>query len=109
MNPARSFGLFPLLDDTEQRLEFKAASILAIGLGMGGTDWVAGGDGVHSGNWMCFHAVTDCVLASVGYKSGTSTGSPAGLTLKAGDRIYGNIISFSLTTGNGELYRNINV
>lgn len=96
--------IVPRLDDTEARLAFKAAAILATGLGLSGTDWVTD-TGTHTGQFWCFHAVTDCVIAAITYKDGTSTGSPVGLTIKGGDRIYGNILSLRLTSGAGELYR----
>jgi hypothetical protein len=100
---AKGFGVFPKLDDTQQRLEWKIASLLFAGMGLAGNVWVTD-NAAHTGNFWCFHAVTDCVIAAITYATGTSTGSPVGLTVKAGDRIYGNILSLTLSSGSGELY-----
>lgn len=94
----------PRNDDTIQRIEWKSARMLFTGLGLAGVDWVTD-TAAHNGSWWIFHAVTDCVIAAVSYVPGASSGSPAGLTLKAGDRIYGPITSLTLTSGSGELYR----
>jgi hypothetical protein len=102
--PTTNVRIAPKLDDTEQRLVFKLTAAIISGAGLAGTDWVTT-TATQNGNWFLFHAVTDCVISSVTYASGTSTGSPAGLTLKAGDRIYGQILSLTLTSGSGELYR----
>lgn len=96
--------IYPLISDDKNRLDWKTANFLFTGLGLAGVDWVT--DTVmHSGKWWIFHAVSDCVLTAVNYEVGYSSGSPAGLTLKAGDRIYGPILSIQLTSGQGELYR----
>lgn len=100
---AKSF-ITPLVNDPQQRLEFKTAAYLATGLGLAGVDWVTN-TSAHTGKWWIFHAVTDCVIASVTYSAGSGSGFPAGVTLKAGDRIYGQIIGLTLTSGTGELYR----
>lgn len=94
----------PNLTDLSQRLEWKTALMLFSGLGLAGVDWVRD-TAEHTGKWWIFHAVTDCVLASVTYTSGYSTGTAAGVTVLAGDRIYGPITALRLTSGTGELYR----
>lgn len=103
MANARTF-FQPLIQDDNNRLEWKSASMLFSGLGLAGVDWVTD-TAAHTGKWWIFHAVEDCVLADVQYEAGFSSGSPAGLTLNAGDRIYGPIIGLTLTSGYGELYR----
>lgn len=103
-SPTAQLGVRPEPMDTEQRLLFKIASLLAGGLGIAGVDAVTD-TALHTGNWWIFHALTDSVITSVTYKTGYSTGSLAGQTVKAGDRIYGPIVSFQLTSGAGELYR----
>jgi len=45
------------------------------------------------------------VINTITYKPGASTGSVAGATVKAGDRIYGPITSVKLTSGTAELVR----
>jgi hypothetical protein len=101
---AKSFGAVPVFGDMDNRLLFKIASSLATGLGIAGIDWVTD-TAAHIGSWWAFHAVTDCVLGEVLYAPGTSTGDGSGVTIKAGDRIYGQIISMTLVSGDGELYR----
>jgi hypothetical protein len=100
----------PKLDDTQARLLFKMASILFTGEGLAGVDWINGAATATAWNtgivqWWCFHAVTACVISSITYQAGTSTGFPGVVTLSAGDRIFGNITNFVLTSGTGELYR----
>lgn len=99
---AASERILPRHDDIDK--QFKIAAILATGLGLGGVDWVTDGF-PHTGDWWCFHAVNNCTIASITYQPGTSSGNPAGAVLNAGDRIYGHIISITLTSGTGELYR----
>jgi hypothetical protein len=101
---AISFGAVPTFGDGDNRLLLKIALNLATGLGILGVDWVTD-TAAHVGNWWAFHAVTDCVIAAVSYAPNTSSGSAAGVTVKAGDRLYGQIISLTLTSGTGELYR----
>lgn len=100
---AASF-ITPRIDDSSQRLEFKSAAALATGLGLSGVDDIDDTN-QHNGVWWCFHALTNCVFTSVTYKDGTSSGSKAGKTLLAGDRIYGQIIGIKLSSGQGEAYR----
>lgn len=100
----------PRLDDTQQRLDFKIASLLYAGQGLAGVDIISdsavhSNPPIQSAPWWIFHAITACVIANVTYAPGTSTGSLSGVTLSAGDRIYGNILSLQLTSGTGELYR----
>jgi hypothetical protein len=102
--PTQNVRNLPKLDDTEQRLLYKLVATLTTGLGLGGVDIVSD-TGSHSGDWQIFHALSDTVFISVTYRNGTSSGSMAGQTLKAGDRIYGNIINVVLASGSGELYR----
>jgi len=99
---AKSYAVRPRYDDTQARLQQKATALLFGGLGLAGVDVVSG---AMLGKWWVFHAITDCVITSITYEPGTSTGSLAGVTIKAGDRIYGNILGLSLTSGTGELYR----
>lgn len=102
---ANAFSTFhPRIEDMVQRLGWKTASVLFAGLGLAGVDWVSDTT-VHAGDWWVFHAVTDCVLTGINYSPGKSSGSPSGVTIKAGDRIYGPITSIQLTSGTGELYR----
>lgn len=96
--------LQPRRDDMSQVLDWKTSSFLFTGLGLAGVDWVRDTT-ARTGKWWVFHAVTDCVIASVTYANGFSSGTPAGVTVKAGDRIYGPILGFELTSGDGELYR----
>jgi hypothetical protein len=102
--PTTNVVSLPRHDDTEQRLLFKTAALIATGLGVGGVDWVSD-TSAHVGHWWVFHAVTASVITDIQYKAGTSTGFPTGVTLAAGDRIYGDIISLTLASGIGELYR----
>lgn len=95
----------PQISSDPPRNAWFAAAALSTGLGWSGVDWVTTTAAQTGQLWNIFHAVTDCVISSVTYKPGTSTGSPAGLTLKAGDRIYGWITGLTLTSGAGELYR----
>jgi hypothetical protein len=94
----------PLNNDTEQRLLTKATAILFTGLGLAGVDQISD-TSAHTGNWNIFHAVSDCVISAISYFPGSQTGTLAGQTLKAGDRIYGRILGLTLTSGTGELYR----
>ena len=101
MAEAQTF-IQPLADDTQTRLLWKTAGFLYTGLGLAGAERVA--DKVaHTGKFWVFHAITDCVIASITYS--LAGGAAAGDTIKAGDRVYGQIMSLSLTSGTGELYR----
>jgi hypothetical protein len=95
--------IHPLLDDTAQRLLWKIANSLYTGLGLSGAERV-NDTATHTGAYWVFHAITDCVLTSISYGNPTG-GAAAGDTIKAGDRIYGNITSLRLLSGTGELYR----
>jgi hypothetical protein len=100
-----AFSFFtPLLSDMANRLAYKAAIYLGTGLGLGGVDHFADA-AAHAGDWWCLHAVSDTVISSVTYASGTSSGSLAGATILAGDRVYGNITGVTLTSGRVEMYR----
>lgn len=102
--PTQQLSYLPQRNSLPQELQFDAAAFLAAGLGLAGVDWIAD-TASHTGTWFVFHAVTDCVIASLTYFSGRSSGSPAGVTVKAGDRLYGPITSVTLTSGTAELYR----
>ena len=97
---ATSF-LAPRLDDTAQRLLWKAANCLFAGLGLAGSTAVAAGQS-YNGNFWAFHAFTASVIAEITYSGGG--GASAGTSIVAGDRIYGNITHLKLTSGTGELY-----
>ena len=90
------------MDDTAQRLLFKIAGYLGVGLGQLGSVRVAD-TSVHTGTFSVFHALTDSVVSSITYAGG-SGGVAAGDTIKQSDRIYGVITSISLASGTGELY-----
>lgn len=101
--PGVSFGPSqPRNDDTAQRLLWKIASLLSVGLGGLGVLAVTGA-ATHTGSFGIYHALTDTVVASVAYADGSTF--PAGSTVKAGDQIAGNITSIVITSGTGELYR----
>lgn len=101
---AATFRALPKSGDQTNNLLWKINEILATGLGVGGVEWVTD-TAAHTGDFWVFHALDDCVIAAITYKTGTATGSPVGKTVKGGDRIYGNIISLTLTSGTGELYK----
>jgi len=90
----------------QQRLGYKMAAMVAVGLGLGGVVWVTD-TAMHSGEFWSFHAISDCVFDTVTYKANTSSGSPAGLKLLAGDRLFGPIVQLKLTSGSGELMKGI--
>lgn len=92
----------PRLDDTAQRLLWKIANFLYVGLGGAGSVAVVSGT-LYQGAYWIFHAKTASVIASISYEGGTG-GAVAGDTIAAGDRIYGKITSLQLTSGTGELY-----
>lgn len=103
-----AFSFFtPRADDVLQRLANKIAAYLSVGLGLGGVDHVAD-TAAHNGDWWCLHALGgDVVISSITYASGTAGGSAAGATISKSDRIYGHIISFTLTSGRVEAYRSL--
>lgn len=90
----------PRFDDSAQRLCFKSAASLATGLGLGGTDIVSD-TAARQGNWWAIHAANgeDLVFASLTFEDGTYTGSFAGKKIVSGDRIYGPIVAFQLSSG----------
>lgn len=103
--PTTNVKYLPRYDDTEQRLLVKIAAVLTAGLGLGGSDYFTDAT-LHSGNWVILHAIEDTVLTSVTYRPGTRGGdSLSGKTIKAGDRLYGEIVSVQLASGSVELYR----
>jgi len=96
----------PRNDDTAQRLLWKIASLLAIGLGCPGVAAVTGA-GTYTGNFAIYHALTDTVITSVTYSGCGNSSFVPGSTVLAGDRIYGNFESLVIASGTGELYRGI--
>jgi hypothetical protein len=103
--PARTFGPgTPLNNDTAQRLLWKIAELLSVGLGGNGVLAVTGA-GTFTGLFGIYHALTDTVVTSVTYSDGSSFAG--GSTVKAGDRIFGNIKSIVIASGTGELYRRL--
>lgn len=94
----------PKHDDSQQRLQFKEATIISVGMGLHGNDIVDTTTN-KTGNWWCLHALSDTVFTSVTYADGTSTGSLAGKSLAKGDRIYGQIKQFRLASGEVIAYR----
>jgi hypothetical protein len=102
--PAASFGpLKPRNDDTAQRLLWKIASLLSMGLGGGGITAVTGA-GTQTGKFAVYHAFTDTAVTTVTYGDGTTQSS---ITVKAGDQIAGDIRSIVIASGTGELYKQI--
>lgn len=94
----------PQHDDSAQRLAYKQAKAIAVGMGLSGNDIVEDTT-KHDGQWWCLHALNECVFTAVVFANGTSTGSLAGKTLAKGDRIYGRILSFTLASGVAIAYR----
>ena len=93
--------IHPRLDDTAQRLLWKIANFLYVGLGGAGSVAVTSGV-LYRGAYWIYHAKSDSVISAITY-DGTG-GAAAGDTITAGDRIYGKIISLQLSSGTGELY-----
>ncbi len=101
--PARTFGpSLPRLDDTAQRLLWKIAELLSVGLGGNGVLAVTGA-GTYTGLFGVYHALSDTVVTSVTYSDGSTF--LGGATVKAGDQIAGNITSIVIASGTGELYK----
>jgi hypothetical protein len=101
--PARTFGPNqPRNDDTAQRLLWKIAELLSVGLGGNGVEAVTGA-GTFTGLYGVYHALTDTVITSVTYTDGSTF--PGGATVKAGDQIAGNIKSIVIASGTGQLYK----
>jgi len=101
--PTTNVKYLPRHDDTDQRLLVKIAAVLTAGLGLAGAD-VVSDTAVHSGNYVIVHALTDVVFAA-GTTRLSSSGSLSGITLKAGDRVYGPFTAVQLTSGTAELYK----
>jgi len=95
--------IHPLNDDNAQRLLWKIANMLYVGLGLAGSVRVAD-TSTHTGRFFVYHALTDTVVASITYAGFAPGAIAAGDVIKAGDRIYGVITSFSAASGSGELY-----
>lgn len=86
--------------DTAHKLEQKLVDILAIALGQRGHDRFNGATSATSGEWAILHAITAATVTVI--RDGITE---AGITLIAGDRIYGQISSVTVTSGDVELYR----
>lgn len=80
----------------------ESAASLQSGLGAAGFDVVDDTD-PHTGDWVCIHALEDSELSAV--TATGSSGSLAGKTLLAGDRIFGPITAVTLTSGTVILYK----
>jgi hypothetical protein len=104
--PTQNVFSRPASGDTDNNLLRKINGILATGAGLGGVDQFSDA-AAHTGDWGIVHAVTDVVIGAIVYAPATQAGSLAGVTLKAGDRIYGSIKSFSAASGTYELYRTV--
>lgn len=61
-------------------------------------DVVANTTPVASKNYYCLHALTDVVFTALADNK-LVTGSFAGVTLKAGDRLFGDFTGFTLSSG----------
>jgi hypothetical protein len=95
----------PASGDTDNNLLRKIAAALATGAGLGGVDLISDSS-AHDGDWGIFHALEDVVFTSVSYQTGyPNTGSLAGRTLRAGDRIFGAFKQIKLSSGSGNAYR----
>ncbi len=74
----------------------KIAASNAVGLGQYGATVISDTNEV-TGTFAVLHALTDVVFASV--TAVDWTGSLATVTLKAGDKLFGNFLSVTLTSG----------
>lgn len=95
-------ALGPLATQTTLAAVRTASELTNVKLSTPGLDVITG-TGANNGSWTAFHALEDCVIAAATITN--SAGSLAGITLKAGDRIFGIITSWTLTSGKGILYR----
>lgn len=95
-------ALSPLATQTTLAAVQTASDLTNVRLSTPGLDVITGTD-ANNGSWTAFHALEDCVIAAATITN--SAGSLAGITLKAGDRIFGIITSWTLTSGKGILYR----
>lgn len=86
--------------DTDNKLYQKIADVLAIALGQRGHDRFNGATSATAGTWAILHAITASVVTVT--RDGVTE---AGISLIAGDRIYGQISSVTVTSGDVELYR----
>jgi hypothetical protein len=94
----------PASGDSDNNLLRKIDGILATGAGLGGNDIVADTN-TRNGTWGVIHALTDVTFTTVTFAPGDSSGTLAGKTLLAGDRIYGDIRTVKLFVGSAILYR----
>jgi len=104
--PTQNVKSKPASGDTDNNLLRKILGILALGAGLGGVDQFSDA-AIHTGTFGIVHAVTDVVIGSITYASGTSSGTLSGATIKAGDRIFGDIRTFQAASGTFELYRSV--
>jgi hypothetical protein len=99
---AASYGIVPKLDSTVQRLVFDIACALISSTGLLGTIFL-NSTAVQSGSFSKYVALTNSVIATVTVNGSTETG----VTVPAGSTFAGNITSFQLTSGTGQLYKSI--
>jgi hypothetical protein len=85
--------------DSDNDLLRKIADSLAIALGQRGHDRFNGATAATAGEWAVLHAITAAVVTI------TRDTAVEAITLIAGDRIYGQITSVTVTSGDVELYR----
>ena len=91
--------VIPVPQDGTNNLLAKIARNSAASTGQYGLV-VATDTAAKTGPFSCIHALADSVLATVTKEAGYDlTGSLDGVTLKAGDRIFGRFASFTLTSG----------
>lgn len=84
--------------DTLPNLTRKIVDLLAVGLGAYGADRYT--TGTHPGQWRILHAIADSVVNYT--RAGTVVSN---VTIKAGDRLFGEISTVTVTSGDVELYR----
>jgi len=77
----------------------KIVDALAIALGQRGHDRYSGATAATAGEWAILHAIAASVVTVI--RDGTSEA----ISLGAGDRIYGQITSVTVSSGDVELYR----
>lgn len=84
--------------DTDNDTLRKIADSLAISLGQRGHDRYT--SGTNTGEWVILHAFAASVVTIT-----RDTVVEAGISIIAGDRLYGQITSVTVTSGDVELYR----
>jgi len=83
--------------ETDNKLFQKMTDTLAIALGQRGHDRYT--SGTNLGEWAILHALAASTVTVI------REGTTETITLIAGDRIYGQITSVTVTSGDVELYR----